>query len=232
MKTTLFLLVALFINSCQFNCTKGSGNITSEERDFAGARTIELAGSAHVYVSLDSATSLKIEADDNVMPLITTQMQGEKLVIGSKKCYSTKSPVKVYIHVQDLDGVSLTGSGAIEGSSVFTSDVFDISLSGSGTVDFSLKAKSVLADLSGSGRIHLQGETENISVGVAGSGNIDAAKLKSLSVEVSITGSGSASVYATESLDVNITGSGSVLYSGEPAEVKKNITGSGTISKQ
>ena len=232
MKPALFLAIALFVNSCQFNCVKGSGNVTSEERQFDGAQTIELAGSANVYVTLDSTPSLKIEADDNVMPLITTEVKGKKLVIGSKKCYSSKAPVKVYVHVLDLTGLSLTGSGSIEGSSVFTSNVFNISLSGSGTVDFSLKTKSVLADLAGSGMIHMQGETENLTVDVAGSGNIDAAKLKSMSVEVSITGSGNATVYASESLDVDITGSGSVLYSGEPTEVKKNITGSGSVSKR
>jgi len=231
-KAVPFLVVALFINSCQFNCVKGSGNITSEERQFDGAQIIELSGSANVYVSLDSTPSLKIEADDNLLPLITTEVQGKKLVIGSKKCYSSKTPVKVYVHVLDLTGLSLTGSGSIEGSSVFTTEKFDVSIGGSGSVDFSLKATSVQTELTGSGRIHLQGETKNISVKITGSGNVDVAKLKSENVGVTITGSGNAFVYASEALDVNISGSGSVMYSGEPTNVMKNITGSGSVSKR
>ena len=45
-----------------------------------------------------------------------------------------------------------------------------------------------------------------------------------------ITGSGDAAVRATEELDASVTGSGDVHYSGNPPQVRKNVTGSGDIS--
>jgi hypothetical protein len=46
----------------------------------------------------------------------------------------------------------------------------------------------------------------------------------------SIDGSGSIVLNATHSLDASISGSGSILYTGNPAQVTKSVSGSGTIS--
>ena len=45
-----------------------------------------------------------------------------------------------------------------------------------------------------------------------------------------VSGSGNARVYASGSLNATISGSGNVGYSGNPANVEKDISGSGEIS--
>jgi hypothetical protein len=45
----------------------------------------------------------------------------------------------------------------------------------------------------------------------------------------SIDGSGSIVLTATHSLNASISGSGTILYTGNPAQVTKSVTGSGTI---
>ena len=45
-----------------------------------------------------------------------------------------------------------------------------------------------------------------------------------------VSGSGLVLVTATEQLDASVPGSGAILYSGDPAEVAKSITGSGAIT--
>ena len=58
---------------------------------------------------------------------------------------------------------------------------------------------------------------------------IDADKLLTQRAIVGATGSVDIAVHATELLDVSLSGSGKVRYSGNPHQVRKAITGAGTL---
>ena len=80
------------------------------------------------------------------------------------------------------------------------------------------------------GIIELAGETKDVTVKIAGSGNFKGEKLKAENVETHIAGSGDAKVFADVKLDVHIAGSGSVFYKGN-ASVTQKIVGSGEVKK-
>ena len=84
--------------------------------------------------------------------------------------------------------------------------------------------------LSGSGTIHAAGTTARLDVAIDGSGTGTLSQLIARDAMASINGSGSIVLTATHSLDASISGSGSILYTGNPAQVTKSVSGSGTIS--
>jgi hypothetical protein len=49
-------------------------------------------------------------------------------------------------------------------------------------------------------------------------------------VRAVVSGSGSIFVTATESLDGSVSGSGAILYTGNPPDVTRNVTGTGAIT--
>lgn len=65
---------------------------------------------------------------------------------------------------------------------------------------------------------------------VQGSGNISVTGINDPSLTVRLPGSGSVALTATHSLDASISGSGTILFTGNPTQVSKSVTGSGTIS--
>ena len=77
----------------------------------------------------------------------------------------------------------------------------------------------------------LSGDSTNIQCKVTGSGDMNAAKLKSNNAEVKVTGSGDCKVYCTDNLEARVTGSGDITYFGDPAKKDTKVTGSGDISK-
>jgi hypothetical protein len=50
-------------------------------------------------------------------------------------------------------------------------------------------------------------------------------------VNVDLSGAGDVHVHATESLDASVSGAGRVLYPGDPADVKTDVSGAGTVEK-
>ncbi len=194
------------------NHVTGSGNVISETRNVSGFDAVVLEGSGDVNVAFGSEESVVVESDDNIVPLIETTVQNGKLVIGIKgnTSITTQKGIHVNITMKSMQGVSLKGSGNIKVSS--------------------LVGKNVSVDLSGSGTITMEGTADSVDISLPGSGNIYCDGLKARSATVSLNGSGNISVYASDSLDATLRGSGNIRYSGNPAQVNKSVTGSGTVT--
>lgn len=221
----------LSITGCAYGID-GNGNLTTENRTVQAFTGIELSCSANVHFTQGTETSVKVEAEDNIIRHITTEVKNDVLVISTDgKDFNTKRQVNVYVTSPTICLLELTGSGNMTGTNMLSCDQMKIRIAGSGNVKTDLTAKTMKMSLSGSGNLDVSGSATVTDVRIAGSGNIDARTLKSTSSTVSITGSGKSTINVSEQLDVSITGSGDVQYVGEPAKLKTNITGSGNITK-
>ena len=120
--------------------------------------------------------------------------------------------VIVYVTMPNITGLAIGGSGDIIVKDDFTT---------MGDLDLSI---------GGSGSIKMSGRAKNVSVSIAGSGDVDATGLSGNNCEVSIAGSGEAKVGEMQALEVSIAGSGDVGYKGEPKPTK-SIVGSGDVKK-
>lgn len=232
----VFLVSAVTLSSCfSFGGerVRGNGDVKTEERQLGDFNGVESYGSFDVYLTTDDNYSVKVEADDNLLQYIETDISGHKLRIRTARGYNIRpsTTMKVYVSAPKYDVVSSSGSGNMYGKNEIVSDEdLDVNISGSGNIDLDVKAGKVSADISGSGSITLDGEANAISSSIAGSGDIKAAQLKVRQASVHIAGSGNADLHAAEQLDVEIAGSGDVRYSGD-AKVNSHIAGSGSVRK-
>jgi hypothetical protein len=213
------------------NTVIGSGKVVQEARSVSGFNQIELAISGDAYVQQGNSESLTIEGEDNILPLITTNVQGNRLVIGSKPgtSFSTRRPLVFHITVKDLRALEISGSGKFDVGQVQT-NLMNLQISGSGEIGFDqLTAQSLMANINGSGTIQVSaGGVAKQTVEIPGSGNFNADQLQSQAASVHLDGSGNASLWVTDRLDVQVNGSGKVYYYGSP-QVSSVINGSGSV---
>jgi hypothetical protein len=202
------LVAAVLITSC--GTTVGSGTPATETRPVADFTAVELATSGVVFIEQSGWASLEIDADDNILPLLTSDVWEGTLVLdvvaGSTITYD--QPVEYRLTVADLEGVALTGSGDVTALGI-AADTFWVELDGSGSVTVS-------------------GTADEQSVGLGGAGDVDGSELAGRAATVDISGSGTVTVGVDEALDVDISGSGTVIYLGDPA-VTESISGSGEV---
>lgn len=231
----LILMVSSFALNGQNgwnNGIKGKGEIISKEFDLDKFSSIGLGFSGDLILTQGDNQSVRIEAQANIMDVISTKVKGGDWNIKFTKRVSKHDGVKIYVTMKTLKDLSLGGSGNITATNKFKNlnDV-DISLGGSGNITIDLVVKDLEVALGGSGNIKLGGSCNNLEIGLAGSGNIDAFELNSKTCEVSTTGSGNIDVAVKNSLEVSLVGSGNVRYRGNP-EVDTTIMGSGSVSKK
>ena len=212
----------------------GSGSVISETRQVSGFNAIELDYPAQVFISQGSAESLKIEAEDNLLPGLQTEVRGNALRIFYKAAEGERvnptKMVKITIVVKDLQDVELNSAGELTIDGLET-DKLDVSLSGAGNLKLNeIAVDDLLVSLSGAGSTTASGTADNLRVIISGFGDFDGSDLHSQTADVNISGAGSANLWVDEELDATISGAGSVNYYGSPT-VTKQISGVGNISK-
>lgn len=210
---------------------RGSGNVATETRAVSGFSEIDLAGIGDVRVEQTGSESLTIEAEDNLLPLLTTEVRNGCLTLGTKENLRPTRPIVFRITVDRLEAVRVSGSGDVRVEQL-QSPRLDARISGSGRLRVvRLDTPDLDADISGSGSATFAGRADEVRLDVSGSGAFNAADLKAADARVSIAGSGSATVHATERLSADISGSGAVHYLGDP-QVSRHVSGSGSIVRR
>lgn len=188
--------------------TRGSGNVITETREVSGFDEIVLAGSGEVVVDIDGTESVVIEAEDNLMPLIETEVRNGRLELGMKSSASITKEIRYTISAIALEGLSIAGSGKI--------------------IATNLEPPAFAADISGSGQIVASGTTADLFVEISGSGVFAGENLVSETGRAKVSGSGIAVVHVTGELDATVSGSGRVEYLGSPT-LDKSVSGSGEV---
>jgi len=228
----VIIVTILFFSSCyemQLRCIKGNGNLTEEYRVHEDFSKVVSTGSFDVFITYDTLYEVHIEAEENLMQYIETEVRGTKLYIEERdnRCLRTNYPIIIRIKTPEITAVNLTGSGNIMCDSVNT-EMFEIDLIGSGDITANIWADFIEADLTGSGEINLIGEADETDFSIPGSGNIRTLDLMQNECYAEILGSGNIYVNVLEYLEVKITGSGNVYYLGNPV-IDYQILGSGDI---
>src|SRR5947207_3116131 len=92
---------------------QGSGNLKKETREVGNFSGIESRGSMNVIITYGSSNQITVEADDNLLPLIETKVDGKNLVVKSKDKtgFSTKNKITVNVQMKTIDKLAVSGSG-------------------------------------------------------------------------------------------------------------------------
>ncbi|HEV7698706.1 MAG TPA: head GIN domain-containing protein [Pyrinomonadaceae bacterium] len=196
-----------------FGGVKGSGNVVKERRDSSGFHAIEVGNAIQVEITAQKDFNVEVEADDNIVPLIKTEVIGGVLKITCEKSHiSTSSPMRVRISAPDIDALESSGAS-------------NITIAG-------IKNTGISVDSSGASKVKIDGETSKLTVELSGASKFDATSLTAENGIVDVSGASNASVNVTGSLRADASGASRVSYAGSPRELIKKASGASSISGQ
>jgi hypothetical protein len=232
-----FLIGLLFTftgNGCNLGANEHNRfqDIKKETRDVEKFKSIGLSTSAELILVQGSPQKLELEGDADDLQKIVTKVDGSSLEIKQKHGTFRMGKVKIYITVEDIESLAVSGSGSISAADLIHSEHLALAVSGSGKIQLTnLKASSISSAVSGSGAIRLGGKNGKVKdhdIAISGSGDVFAEDIETAVVKIGISGSGTCKVFATEKLDAGVSGSGTVYYKGG-AVVDAGISGSGKV---
>jgi hypothetical protein len=244
----IIVLAMLMFDGCYkpWHHVEGNMDVETEFRDVSSFEKVFNEGNFDVYIIQDGKSEVEIEAESNLIPLISTHIEGSVLVIETHDDLRNNYPMKIYVHADEIDELRLSGSGLLEAAglttgnleidlsgsgSMFysgTSDDVNCDLSGSGNIGLDLDSDHLEADISGSGDIEVFGTANDADLKISGSGSFHAYEFLIQDCHTKISGSGSMYLNVEDYLYVNISGSGNVYYLGNPS-LDVDISGSGSV---
>lgn len=224
--------VLFLMSSCHM--VSGTGPVTTSTRNVSHFNAVESTMSGDTEITIDSVYSVKVEAQKDIIDMIETSVEGDRLVIKTKDGYSINSNGKIIIHVTmpQLTQLQVTGSGNAKILNNLATKSLRLDVSGSGDIETAaVSTEEFEATITGSGNIKVAGGTcKEQKLELTGNGDVDCGNLQAKLANASLTGSGNAKINVSEYLKVSITGSGDLKYSGKP-QVTAQVTGSGSLNQ-
>lgn len=214
------LIGSIFSGGCGFagfngfagDGVQGSGILKSEQRAVSGFSKVEVGGAIRIEVTAQKDFSVSVEADDNVLPLIKTEVSGDTLKIYREKGSSSKVGVKVTISMPDVKAINLSGA-----STAFISGA---------------KTDSLELEASGASKIKIDGEAKDLNSDASGASGIDAENLRVENADVEASGASSTTISAIDELKADASGASTIYYTGEPKNINQKSSGASSVKKK
>ena len=213
----------------------GSGKIKTETRIPGEFNAIAIRYPGTIVVQQGDKNLVVVEADDNLLPQLTTEVRGGTLIIQNSeenysKRVSSSRTVTITITVKDVKEIAFSAAGKLEVNGLKTGK-FDLRLSGAGDAILNgLELDTLAVSLSGAGKITAAGTSNNLSVSISGLGDFEGTNLQVHIAEIQISGAGTATVRASDTLEAKVSGAGTVNYYGSP-KVTQTISGAGSVNQ-
>lgn len=233
LEITAVILASISIAGCAtfFDCVEGSGEPTTQGRELETFNGITIEGSMDVVIQQGPTQSVRVVAQENLLPLVTTTASGNHLTIGSRKCYTTKKGVRLYVTIPDIQALRIEGSGSFIGEGTITGESLALGINGSGSMNLDLSVNELRSEIDGSGDLNLKGKAAGHVVSINGSGDMRGLELVTERCGIEINGSGDCDVNVASSLDVEINGVGDVKYKGTVQDIRQDVNGIGDVER-
>ena len=234
MKPMCRLIYFVFAAALFASCSKinGEGDIVTEERTATGYTMISLAMDATVSYTQDSVYSLVLNAQQNILDVIETHVEGDRLIIEYEDHVKIgkHDPIVIEVRAPDVRMLDISGTGQINMFGLWNVNSAGLNISGSGNINLAaVNARSISSNISGSGNIDVAwGVASYCDLNISGSGNIDMLYVETDTAYANISGSGNIMITVFDYLDATISGSGNIQYRGNP-DVDLHVSGSGTV---
>jgi putative autotransporter adhesin-like protein len=230
MRFLVFISSVLFLfasckkeNRC--DCIKRTGDIITVTRDLKKFDRLFVEQNVNVFIIQDTVTEVKVEAGENIEPLIQTVVEDGILIIRNKnRCNwsrSYKKPLNVYIKTPGLKYIHSNGTGNIKSVNTITVDSFDVRIENSGNIELTVNSGQVISHIYGAGDLTLHGTSSEHLCSIGGASFLYASDLTTNYTWIQSFTLGLCYVKTSGLLTYRIDDKGDIYCYGHPTTVQK-----------
>ncbi|QWX82685.1 DUF2807 domain-containing protein [Cellulophaga sp. HaHaR_3_176] len=226
--TILLSSCGLDINIGDFNSgIKGNGVVTEDARSInENFTSISASEGLEVYVTQATDFSILVEADENVINLIETDIKDGELHIHTEKNIGNATK-KVYVSLPKISTLNSSSGAYVKTENTIKTGRLSIASSSGSIVNIDINVDNLNLDSSSGSNLNISGTVGNSEIEASSGSNINAKKLTTKYCNASASSGGNINIYVSESINANASSGGNVSYSGDATLTsKKSISGS------
>ncbi len=237
-RITIALVLALFLSSCGFDVNfgdfgsgkKGNGTVVEENREVTSDFTeVHASEGIDVYVTQANDFSISVEADENIVDLIGTEIKNGKLKIHAIENIG-RATKKVFVSLPEVTSL-LSSSGAhLTAQNKITASNLVLDASSGAHLNAETTADKLEIDASSGANIDVSGTALDVYVDGSSGANIRGKNLMTTKCRAEASSGANVNIHVSKSLMADASSGGNISYSGD-AEVTKNKSVSGNVNK-
>ncbi|UOB18055.1 head GIN domain-containing protein [Abyssalbus ytuae] len=226
-KILVTFIISLFLFSCQFDINfgegvRGNGNVVTDERPVANEfSAIQAAEGLDVYVTQDQKTSIIVEADENIIDLIRTDIEGHVLKIHLKQRVGRVESKKVIVTLPNITRLETSSGADLETTHAIKSDRIELHSSSGSDINVIVNADEVDCSSSSGSDIRVSGTAGIVYASASSGSDIKAGELKAKKVIAKASSGADITVYASEEIESSSSSGGDVHSYGDAKVTKK-----------
>ncbi|MGW9686738.1 head GIN domain-containing protein [Flagellimonas sp. 2504JD1-5] len=231
-RIAIAFILAVFASSCIMdvnfgNGKKGNGEVVEESRKVTEDFTVVSASEGlDVYVTQDSDFKISVEADENIIDLIGTDIRDGKLRIHAIENIG-RATKKIYVSMPEITGLKSSSGADLIAQNVIESKKIDLDASSGSDLRVELVAEEVSADASSGAGIKISGKANSLYADASSGADIRARELFTKKCNADASSGADISVNVSESLVADASSGADIRYSGEASvQTKKSVSGS------
>jgi hypothetical protein len=191
----------------------GSGVLATEARPVPGFTAVTVGAPFRVVLAAGGAPSLEVTADDNVLPIVRSEVRGDTLVLGFTP-----------------DSVSLTRTREIV-CRVTVPELREAFGSGAAVLEIGgIDAERLTVDLSGASSASALGGAGELALFLSGASRWSGPSLRARTVRATLSGASFALQRVADSLRADVSGASTLEYLGDPVVVS-NVSGASVVRR-
>jgi len=234
--TILAVLIFACNKESRWDCVKRTGKTSTDIRVLPPFTKIIAEDNVNVFITQGSAQEVKVEAGNNLISLIKTEIDSGTLRIRNEnQCNWARSykngAINVHITMPTLRHVSHFGSGQIKSNDTITCDTLTILTQESGDVELTINTKILYTQVHSTSDVTLHGKSILHGNFHIGAGFLHCEDLQTDIIWSTSKASGNEYLNVKKHIGATIDWVGNIYYSGNPTiEIKG--TGKGKLIQQ
>jgi len=229
----LFFTLIMSLGSCMtpFSGVKGNSNVVSETRNIdEDFNSISAATGLKVEIVQSSSVKVVVEADENLMDIIKTEVKDGVLKIYSEKNIWSAKAKNIYVQIPEITSVSASSGSSVHSESTLKTGNFSVDTSSGSTVNLEISADVVRADASSGSTVRLEGSANSIMAEASSGSSIKTMELMTSDASAKVSSGASIKLHTTNKLKARASSGGGIKYSGNPEYVDRDSSSGGSIS--
>jgi len=236
---TLIKITAIFVilfttSSCFIDGMtgiRGNGNVISEDRNInSDFDVIKVQQGINLYLTQGNSTELNVEADENILDLLITEVKnGELKVYFDKNVYRAKAR-NVYLTTNTISKIKTSSGASVKTENTLQVNSLDLDSSSGSSIKIYVNAEEVTSESSSGADIDIYGKTQTFSANASSGSSIDAGKLETVDAYAKASSGANIDVNVSGKFTANASSGGDIDFEGNPTNVDKDTSSGGSVS--
>lgn len=231
---SIYLTMLFTTTSCFFDevaGVKGNRNVVSEDRvigsDF---EIINVQQGINLFITQGKPTKMSVEADENVMDLLITEVKNNELNIYFEKNVIQAKARNVYLTTETISKIKASSGASVKSENTIQSVSLELDSSSGSMMNVHANANELKSESSSGSSIKLYGKCNSFSANSSSGSSINAKELKAVNANTQASSGASIDLNVTGKLTAKASSGADIDYEGSPESVEKEASSGGSVS--